>query len=1186
MYFKSLEINGFKSFAEPVVIDFREGITCVVGQKGSGKSNISDALRWVLGEQSPKALRCDRMDEVIFSGTESRRSKGMAEVTLTIDNSDRKLNIDYAEVAITRRMYRSGDTEYLLNNNPCRLRDIRQLIMDTGIGVEGFSIIGQGRIADIVGNKPDSRRQIFEEAAGIVSYKTSRAEAERKLEKSQANLERIDDIAGELEARLPGLEKESAKAKEYLSIKDNYRDLEVNVVLRTIESAEQKKTEFAGDIEDIDQSLREQEEKLTDLDADRVDHRKQRDETEEEISRLNQVLLTSVEGVSSAKRENQMDRQRISVIDSEEKRLQDELSELQEKLRSCGEEETQLKEESGSLREEAEQAKQDYNRKEEEYEKAQAGMAGLSEIVDGGNDRLFELHSEAASRKSEASSMNSYIATLEKRRAEIAEERDRIKAQGEASGEETEKLAERRRQSQEELDELDRGIREDSDREAQLNEKQADSQSRSQELQIAIGGSESRRRTIEEMEQNYEGYNYSVRFILKSDLPGIEGVAAELLDVDKQYALAIETALGAQKQNIVTTDDDSAREAVRLLKEKRAGRQTFLPISSIRGGRADIPKDLERQKGFIGPAVDLIRFDERYRSVFEYLLGRVVVVDRLDTAIRLSKMRGARLRFVTLDGEVINAAGAITGGRHRSEGVSVIGRKSELAELTETIRRRKKELERIGNEEKQREEELSQIEKRISDRRDRRYHLEVELSSMDRELRLREDEAGRISSRTGELEEEQQKIEETIRSSREAADGLAEESRNKEQEIASVTQEIEDAAKDYEVRRAELEEARARMTDARIEAEKREAKVGNIRSILSRVRNEAAEHQAGIEGRNDRLEKIREEREELKARSSESDRMIREAEQEREKREQELSDLRKKKAEQDAEIARCDEEIHHAESAASKYREDRHLIELRTAKNETQLENLKNKLWDEFELSYAQALDMRRDDFVLSTSVRQSRELRKRIRELGDVSISSIDEYEQVNRRYHFLTEQRNDVVQAMDELNEIIRDMDRTIIRKFRESFDQVSECFENVFHELFGGGHAELRLEDADHPLESGVEIVAQPPGKKLQNINLLSGGEKTMTAIALMFSVLKVKPTPFCILDEVEAALDDRNIIRFSDYLRNFDGIQFTLITHQQETMEHADVLFGITMPERGVSQCVSLRLGEFDPSEYTN
>ena len=1186
MYFKRLEMHGFKSFAEPVIIDFHEGITAIVGPNGSGKSNISDAIRWVLGEQSPKALRGGKMEEVIFNGTETRRPRGMAEVTLVIDNSAGILDIEYKEVAFTRRMYRSGESEYLINNNPCRLKDIRELIMDTGIGVDGYSIIGQGKIADIVSNKPESRREIFEESAGIVAYKSRKAEAERKLAGTRNNLERIDDIVGEIEGRIDGLREDSIKAKRYLELRDRYQDLEINITLRNIDNAEKRNQQYRQDIDELAGKIEEIRQGRVQADADSAELQKKSAALENLSEEAHQKLLQSIEEINSITGEAQLNQEKLAGIQRDENRLADEISSFAERIRQSEEELARLQEEKERLQKNHKEAEQNLRDKVFAYEKIASESSEYTQTMDESNERIIQLNGIAAARKSEAASIENYKTTLERRREQITRESEET----EAALKEQQELLEKTRKEYSEIKESRRKFEEEN---SQREKARGEMETREDELReavekdkIQLSQMESRKKTIEELEQNLDGYNYAVKYIMRSGLTGIEGVVGEMMEVPDGLEIAIETALGSAMQNIVCADDQAARRAITVLKMNKSGRLTFLPVSSIRGKSAKVPKEVSGDPGYRGLGVDLIGFDPRYQTVFEYLLGRVCVVDNLNTAIRLSKIAGSGVRFVTKDGEIINASGAITGGKYKNQSANLLERRNEISRLHSDIEVARTRLENDQKELKQVSAALDELVIQIREAVEQKSSEEMTIAQLKAKIGALEGsmEDGRetidrnnneISTIAKELGDADEMI---LRMNREGQEA--------EEEIGAITREMESLAEGQTARKQAIDEASEAITEARIAVNQWAGQISNQEQLMERVSIELQDQKDQEQERNAQMDKISRRRNELQYGGSENADRIETLEKEKKETEEYLAEIGRNKSETAEKLSKVMEELSRAENESNAYKDQKYQLEIKAAKNETQLDNMKEKLWNEFEMSYAQAEDHRKEDFVMTTALRESREVKKELREIGDVNVGSIQEYDQVSQRYSFLTEQRRDVVTALKELESIIDDLDKTITRSFQDNFNKVEDKFEKVFEELFGGGHAELRMEDEKDPLESGIEIVAQPPGKKLQNINLLSGGEKTMTAIALMFAVLATKPTPFCILDEVEAALDDDNIDKFSGYLRKFASTQFALITHQKATMEHADVLYGITMPEHGVSKVLSLRMGDYDPDEYTS
>ena len=974
MYFKRIELNGFKSFADPVVIEFTHGITCVVGPNGSGKSNISDAIRWVLGEQSPKMLRGGKMDELIFAGTQNRKPKGMAEVTLVIDNSDHSLPIEFDEVAITRRMYRSGESEYLINKAPCRLRDIRELIMDTGIGVEGYSIIGQGKISDIIDNKMDSRREIFEEAAGIVKYRSKKTEAERKLESTNTNLSRVNDIIHEIESRIGTLKTDSEKAAEFLDIREKYRQVEINVILKNIRTAAEKSDAVNVELSEIDKGMNDLKIERETIDEELRQKREESNNAELKLDELRAELLVKNDEMHFISSRSQLNEERLTALARDRERLEKELQAIEEKLA----------------------------RENENASKAQSDGVSVMEEMEKAKALAEEKHAA--------------VLSLE------------------------EKLAQ------------------------------------SEETRTKYNRMVARAHLLEELEKSYEGYNGSVRFMMNKKLPGIIGTLGDLLTVPKGCEVAIETVLGNKLQNIVCDNDATAKEAIEILRSNQAGRLTFLPVSNLRPQSPANIDDIKNCKGFMGLASEMVSVKGDYTSVVDYVLNRVIICDDLDNAIAMTKSYPGPYKAVTLEGEIINAAGAITGGSLKNNVGNILSRKAELEQLTKDIAVSEKEV-----------AALDSLREELAKARDEETNARLAESSALARAQGSRDIEERVLQSLKELEEDKNA----------ALKGLDSVEIQKG-EIAAFKATAEAAMADKEAEKKAVEDAIA----------------------------------AALENKKTELD--------------------------------EITALENKRVDTESKIYDLQAKHHDAD--------------IRMARFETQTESLKEKLWDEFELSFAQAEELEDPNFAYSTALKQSREYRERLRQLGDVNVGAIEEYKQVSERYEFLTKQRDDIETAVNELKAVIADMDNTIKVKFKESFDAVSDNFESVFTQLFSGGHARLSMEDPDNPLETSIEIEAQPPGKKLQNMKLLSGGEKTLTAIALMFAVLKAKPTPFCILDEVEAALDEANIDRFAEYLSEFENTQFTLITHQKATMEYADALYGITMPERGITQVLSLRLGE--------
>ncbi len=1178
MYFKRIDMHGFKSFAEPVSIDFHEGITCIVGPNGSGKSNISDAIRWVLGEQSPKMLRGGKMEEVIFSGTASRKSRGMAEVTLVVDNSRGILPIDYSEVAITRKMYRSGESEYYINNSSCRLKDIRELIMDTGIGVDGYSIIGQGKISDIVGNKPESRREIFEEAAGIVKYRSKKTEAERKLESTNHNLERVNDVAAEIESRIGQLREDSEKASEYIVLRDRYKANEINITLKNIESLELKSEYMKDDLLELDNQIDHYKDQKTALDEDISNNRARSEELDRAGIEARDRLLEQVEEIGNLTNTGQLNAEKKAAIDRDTVRINEEIAMIDSKL----EKETAASHELRTAKSEIEHSiarlAEALANKTKAHEESLALLTNHIEESESRKNRIYELHTLMMGKNSEKASLETLKDTLSRRGVQISAEKadsERLAHEAETKKKEA---ASRRDAIAAEVEKLEREGSGKAHRLGTVQEQERETAQQVERSRLKHGDAAARKRLIEELESSYEGYNNAVKFVMKNlnAMNGIHGVVADLIEVPAGYEVAIETALGATLQNVVCEDDMSAKNAIGKLKANKAGRLTFLPVKSIRPSRVNYRAELANSDGFKGIGVSCVKFDAKYADIMEYLLGRVVIVDDLDHAVRLSKNSAPGLRYVTMEGEIINSSGAITGGNYKTSGPNLLERKSEirklekdLEELEASLAKNRENLTRLQSEKNAIVESMAALENEK-----RKY--EIEMVGIVNEIRTAESQLSDIMADHVKWDRELSSISEEMKSAEAMIRNLEAASANAGNEIRELEHQADEGLQSHEDKKSRVDVLTGEINDTRLALSSADSERSRILSLDARISSYLDELSTDRKSRLLNLENLKKSKSDIEEDEAQLEIRIRDREAARE----ELESLLRENQHEKELIANYLKEItakrETLDETLAGFQAEKYELDLKLARNEAQVEGYKEKLWEEFEISYLQAIDFRHHDFNMAAAQRESREIRNRMKELGEVNIGAIKEYETVSERYEFLTTQRNDLLEAIASLRKIIDEMDRTIRMKFRESFEKISANFEAAFVELFGGGSAELRLEDDSRPLECGIEIVAQPPGKKLQNINLLSGGEKTMTAIALMFAVLKAKPTPFCILDEVEAALDDANINRFAEYLKNFKEIQFTLVTHQKATMEYADVLYGVTMPEQGISKVLSLRL----------
>ena len=1050
--------------------------------------------------------------------------------------------------------------------------------MDTGIGVDGYSLIGQGKIADIVSSKPESRREIFEEAAGVVMYKSKKAEAERKLAGANANLERVNDIISEIEGRIDGLKEDSAKAKEYLELKDRYRELEINITLKNVEKLDSSNTAIREDAGQLADNIAKLTEKKREMDEKITAGRARNESLEQLGSQARDKLLLKVEEINRLTSKSQLDSEKAAGIDRDYARIQDEISQLEEKLTREAENAEALEASKDAVLEELKAEQYKLGEKVEAYNRITEESLNLSEIIENAKNQLFSLHSKVSAKRSEARSMDSYKDSLTKRKEQILSEGAEIEENTRAFKDALERIKARRQENLMLMEKVSERLR--SAKEESISCKENIKKLTVEAEDIRIRGSQltARKKTIEEMENNYEGYNGAVRFVMKSNIRGIDGVVAELMKVPAGLEIAVETALGGGMQNIVCEKDANAKEAINLLKTNKAGRLTFLPIESIKSTPVSISKAISGAPGFRGLASDLIEYDEKYEGVFRYLLGRVAVVDNMDRAVALSKAAGTGLRFVTLDGEIINVNGAITGGKYKNATANLLTRRNEIENLSQSIDALKAEYNDVNEQLNSEKKKAEELDSRIEDTEAERRNLELEAADISAKLNMLEESGKDAEQNTAKKERELAAIEQDFANAVKLAEDAFREAEETEAEINRLDAEINANIEEFEKIKEKVNLAGEEITVARIAKTDRDNKYESVCQLLSRIQDTIDDLTIQIDDRNDMLEVLEQEKNKLLFGSEDVGDTVKALSEEKNQLDDYIARISQEKAALVEELNSLNAEYYSVGDSLNAYQDQKYQQEIKLAKNETQLDTIKEKLWDEFEISYAQALELKKENFALAPAVKESREIRNRMRELGDVNVGAIREYEQVSERYGFLTEQRADITQAMDELKAIISDMEKTIKSRFKENFDQVVVNFEEIFKELFGGGHAELRLEDEDNPLEAGIEIIAQPPGKKLQNINLMSGGEKTMTAIALMFAVLKTKPTPFCILDEVEAALDDANIDRFADYLKKFHEIQFAIVTHQKATMEHADVLYGVTMPEQGISKVLSLRLGD--------
>ena len=863
MYFKRLEMHGFKSFAEPAIIEFHEGVTCIVGPNGSGKSNISDAIRWVLGEQSPKMLRGGKMEEVIFSGTANRKSRGMAEVTLVIDNTTGILPIDYNEVAITRRMYRSGESEYLINNNQCRLRDIRELIMDTGIGVDGYSIIGQGKIAELVSNKPESRREIFEEAAGVVMYKSKKAESEKKLASASANLERVNDIIAEIESRIDGLKEDSIKAQEYLKLRDRFKELEINITLKNIEKFDETNQILADDIKQLAEAVEKLTEEKHALDEKVAEGRQRNDHLEQLGSEARDKLLVINNEINALTNKSQLDAERLNTLDRDFARVNEEIADIEEKK---AREESNLSgfmEQKKDILANLEKADHNLQDKINVYTEVNAEFAQISLDISDCRNRMYRLHNESAAKKSESKSMESIKESLKERKEQLLEDSKRVDDSKESSILMLNKAEEDKKSIDESLDKLSGEIQSKNNRINELTDKVNKLDKEINHLNIQASQHQARKKTIEEMENNYEGYNAAVRFIMRNNLKGIEGVTADLMEVPSGLEVAIETALGAGLQNVVCQKDQDAKVAVKALKDNKAGRLTFLPIESIKGGTANIPAQVTSAAGFKGLACDLVKYDRKYDGVFKYLLGRVAIVENMQDAIDFSKKTGAGVRFVTLEGEIVNASGAITGGKFKNATANLLERKSEITKLADKISELEKKAEALTLKRTDLVAEGKELRSEIQKHVEKEKTLQLEAINLNVQIETAKTNAKELELNEAKFSQQLSNIKRDYDSAVEMAEQLAKEADKCKVEAEELEAHISQLMKQEEALKVDVENASSDITAMRIDKNKWDNEKESLERLLDMIKETIKDFENQIEVKKIKLTEFAEEKNQI-----------------------------------------------------------------------------------------------------------------------------------------------------------------------------------------------------------------------------------------------------------------------------------------------------------------------------------
>lgn len=1185
MKLKKLELYGFKSFAQRTEIVFDEGITGIVGPNGSGKSNIGDAVRWVLGEQSAKTLRGASMSDVIFNGTQKRKPLSYCEVSLVFDNDDHALAMEAAEVMVTRRVYRNGESEYYLNRTACRLKDVVDLFRDTGIGKEGYSIIGQGRIDEILSRKSEDRRQVFEEAAGIVKFKARKEEADKKLQRTLENLERVDDILDELTKRLKPLEEQSRNARVYLELSTELKDLDLNLFLIRSDRARARLSELESELLTVQTILADTESALTDKTTRRDETQNRIDQLEEAITKARTELMECAEHVHESQKKLSALQSRRETRSENRQRIVREQEEAQERLAEIEKDHVRIQadvEKQHSLIADAEQI---LRATQEAAEKAQAKEKEADAALEAQKAAVIDQMNRLSDVRNDKTRLNTMQAQMETRLTEIEESSGALQEQEAALREAltaVEKQMETENQHQQQCQEKLAQARQASDEaDTAYANLRADVEKQSADMQAAA----SRHNVLTEMTRDMEGYNMAVRramtYAKQRGLTGVKGVLAQLMTVPQAYETAIDMALGAAQQNIVTDTEETAKELINYLRQNRLGRATFLPMSAIRGKTLyGNERNALKLPGCLGVASELVQCAPEYRGIVENLLGRTVIADNLDHGIPIMRAGNHAFRLVTLEGDVMHSGGSMTGGSAQSKVSNLLSRERELKELTAKLQTGRAELDKCRQELTQRQQTAQEKRQKVSDAVNALHQQEIAVAreqarreSVFADLnthlqRMQETEQARVQLHQS-LEDIRQQLE-TIEHQRTGAQGdqSAMEQKTIEMQNALVKARAEASAENDRlmVRTLQLSDLRHGLSD------------------LERDEAHAQQDQAQILREQERREQLLHEMDELDA-IDENDMKREEAESARRQKEQlrqesaaQAIEQRRSQAQSDLRDILSDmENLHEAYNRDS---EKLHKTELAKARIEGDQKNLQNRIWDTYKLTYAGAEEFRRTPFDEKESDRRAAELQGQIRALGTVNVGAVEEYAETKARVDDLTAQQQDLKRAEMDLRELIERLLIQMRSTFVENFSKMQGYFAETFTRLFGGGHAELKLMDPDDPLNCGIEVNAQPPGKKLQLLSLLSGGERALTAIAILFAMLKLKPTPFCILDEIEAALDDANIGYYADYLKEYSkGTQFIVVTHRKGTMERCNSLFGVAMEEQGVSRMVSVSLQDY-------
>ena len=1176
MYLKSIEIHGFKSFANKIKFEFHNGITGIVGPNGSGKSNVADAVRWVLGEQKVKQLRGSKMEDVIFAGTENRKPLGFAYVAITLDNSDHKLDVDYEEVTVSRRLFRSGESEYMINGTQVRLKDVNELFYDTGIGKEGYSIIGQGQIDQILSGKPEERRELFDEAAGIVKFKRRKNQALKKLDDENQNLVRVQDILAELERQVGPLEKQCEKAKKYLLFKDDLKKYDVNMFLVEMEDIKNRLSDLDKKLEiatsDMNSSNEEFENTKLEADLEEINNsieakKTMSTDTVLKIEKLEGRILVLKEQINSAKNNEEFIATRVNAISSDIAKKEKDLTEL------CKEKDDNENVIQETIKSQSE-ITTDISVIKEEIENFDKEIAEhKAEII--------EILNSKSMIKSKLQRCDTLLEQINIRKSQLNQKLIEFQSEKENQESKIEELKAELDKVNDLIDELNKTV---SEYRNDLNDLRVENSKITKSIsenQERYHKSKSNLEALKNITERYEGYGNSIKKVmeLKENKKGIIGVVADIIKVEKKYEVAIETALGGNIQNIVTDTETTAKEIIEYLKKNKYGRATFLPLSSMTKKTGFNNEDVFSDKGVLGLACDLVEIKKEYEGVTKYLLGKVVVVDTIDNAIALERKYRYSLRIVTLEGEYLNIGGSISGGAFKNNS-NLLGRRREIEELENKLKDLKNEKENldknlIENRSKTSvlNDELDKINKALQEQNIAKNTLELNLkqakdrkNNIDTEYQEYTAESGNIASEIGNINNNSLELNKELTNVEDRNSELEELIKQKSNNMDSINAKLVEKTSLLEEINIEISSLKQKHEFLCEKIQNSNNQISDLKNELEQIKNNSSENNNEISARIETIDGITKEIEEGRKLIEKLNLEIEDLKNAKEKQNKDHKEFFDKREELSSRITQLDKEIYRLNSQKENLQE----------KNETKI----NYMWNEYEITYRNAVELRDESLNDKAELRNSiANLKRQIKELGDVNVNAIEEFKEINERYQFMKEQHEDLMRAKENLLKIIDELEVGMRKQFKEKFAEIQVEFDKVFKELFGGGAGVIELTEADDILDAGINIISQPPGKKLQNMMQLSGGEKALTAICLLFAIQNLKPSPFCLLDEIEAALDGSNVIRFAEYLHKLtENTQFIVVTHRRGTMGCADRLYGITMQEKGVSALVSVDLLE--------